>query len=568
MSKYSRWASITVLCTMIAAVGTANVILPARAQPASRVFQETGHSIKGRFLEYWEQHGGISQQGYPISKEMQERSDTDGKTYLVQYMERAVFELHPENRPPYDVLLSLVGMFEYQGKYPKGAPNQRPNTDPGTIRFSETGKSLGGGFLKYWQSHGGLAQQGYPISDEFTEASKLNGKPYTVQYFQRAVFEYHLENLGTPYEVLLSQLGTFRYHETRDGLIIPQRPGRFQHGSQGSEDYLIWGETAVNPKGYNEPGSTDIWGIELRSKRPLPVTNQPGDQVSPSISGSTVVWVEEGTNCASNCRYDIMGKDLRTGETFTVVTGPGRRTYPVIAGRKIAWGENDQTTNRLMLKDLDTGETTIITSASAQERGEFYFPQLSEEYLVWLDLMYTIPDPRYGPIYTYTLRAYDLKTREARTVLSDWVQTPGRIPVLSLSGHKVVWDSPHLRFADLQTGETADLTAFNEWAFDPIIRGDTVFWISYYGELTSMKLPDRAPVVLVRDVSPGSRPTIAGDWLVWQTSTGRLSVARLAALLANPPTPIPTPVPTRPGLLPTPIGTLQPDLTPIPSPAR
>ena len=67
-----------------------------------------------------------------------------------------------------------------------------------------------GKFLAYWQSHGGLAQQGYPISEEFLETSALNGLPYTVQYFERAVFEYHPEN-QPPYNVLLSQLGTFQY---------------------------------------------------------------------------------------------------------------------------------------------------------------------------------------------------------------------------------------------------------------------------------------------------------------------------------------------------------------------
>ncbi|HYP19541.1 MAG TPA: hypothetical protein VEY08_05650, partial [Chloroflexia bacterium] len=69
-------------------------------------------------------NGGLPQQGFPISEEMQERSDLDGKTYTVQYFERAVFELHPEEKPPYDVLLSLLGTFEYQRKYPNGAPGQ------------------------------------------------------------------------------------------------------------------------------------------------------------------------------------------------------------------------------------------------------------------------------------------------------------------------------------------------------------------------------------------------------------------------------------------------------------
>ena len=70
----------------------------------------------GKFLDYWEQHGGLAQQGYPISDEFQEKSDLDGKTYTVQYFERAVFELHPENQAPYDVLLSQLGTSEYKAK--------------------------------------------------------------------------------------------------------------------------------------------------------------------------------------------------------------------------------------------------------------------------------------------------------------------------------------------------------------------------------------------------------------------------------------------------------------------
>ena len=89
--------------------------------------------------------------------------------------------------------------------------------------FTETGRTASGEFLRYWQDHGGLAQQGYPISEEFTEVDALNGQPYTVQYFERAVFQWHPENAGTPFEVLLAQLGTFRYHARATGYfkILP-----------------------------------------------------------------------------------------------------------------------------------------------------------------------------------------------------------------------------------------------------------------------------------------------------------------------------------------------------------
>jgi len=195
------------------------------AQGGSRTFPETGKTVKGRFLEYWNTRGGLPQQGFPISEEMQEKSDTDGKTYTVQYFERAVFEMHPENQPPNDVLLSLLGNFLYKQKYPNGAPNQRTSTD-NPRKFNETGKTMGGKFRDYWEKNGGLAQQGFPISDEFQERSDLDGKTYTVQYFERAVFELHPENAGTQYEVLLSQLGTFRYRAKYPQVQATPSPSR------------------------------------------------------------------------------------------------------------------------------------------------------------------------------------------------------------------------------------------------------------------------------------------------------------------------------------------------------
>src|SRR5438105_1733893 len=54
--------------------------------------------------------------------------------------------------------------------------------------FPQTGKMISPLFQAYWSQHGGVAQQGYPISNGFAEVSDLNGKRYTVQYFERAVF--------------------------------------------------------------------------------------------------------------------------------------------------------------------------------------------------------------------------------------------------------------------------------------------------------------------------------------------------------------------------------------------
>ena len=52
-------------------------------------FPETGHAMKGWFLTFWKDNGGLTVFGYPLSEEVQE----NGR--VVQYFERARFELNP-----------------------------------------------------------------------------------------------------------------------------------------------------------------------------------------------------------------------------------------------------------------------------------------------------------------------------------------------------------------------------------------------------------------------------------------------------------------------------------------
>ncbi len=78
--------------------------------PDRRFFAEVGHGLKGEFKQYWDAHGGLPIFGFPISEEFEEKSATDGRTYIVQYFERNRFEYHPENKgTPQEVLLGLLG---------------------------------------------------------------------------------------------------------------------------------------------------------------------------------------------------------------------------------------------------------------------------------------------------------------------------------------------------------------------------------------------------------------------------------------------------------------------------
>ncbi|HEX8220471.1 MAG TPA: hypothetical protein VF914_14840 [Chloroflexia bacterium] len=211
----------------------------AQEQKGCQAFQETGKTACGKFLEYWKSHGGVQQQGFPISQQMQEKSDVDGKTYTVQYFERAVFELHPEKPAPYDVLLSLLGSMRYKEKYPSGAKELPDDAKAEAgMTFPETGKTIKGAFLQYWKDHGGLAQQGFPITNLVRETSELDGREYTMQYFERAVFELHPEN-KPPYNVLLSQLGAMRYKMKYAGTTTPPGATTLPEGNWGGEHLAI-----------------------------------------------------------------------------------------------------------------------------------------------------------------------------------------------------------------------------------------------------------------------------------------------------------------------------------------
>lgn len=181
--------------------------VPDPHNPNLTYFPLVGHTLGGGFRDYWQRHGGLAQFGYPLTQEFTETSPTDGRPYVTQYFERARFEYHPENRPPYDVLLGLLGRtitLNREGEPPfRQAPAQ---FGPGTLYFSATGHNMPPQFATYWQSHGGLPVYGYPISEAFQEISPTDGRPYLVQYFERNRLEYHPE-LPEPYRVSLGLLG-------------------------------------------------------------------------------------------------------------------------------------------------------------------------------------------------------------------------------------------------------------------------------------------------------------------------------------------------------------------------
>jgi peptidoglycan/xylan/chitin deacetylase (PgdA/CDA1 family) len=171
--------------------------------PAQRYFPETGYTVRGNFLQYWNRFGGLAVFGYPLSGEIK----GDGVT--IQHFERARFEYRPGSWPArYDIQLGLLGR-ELTAHRTNEAPFRpvQGQSDANCTFFPQTGHRLCHGFKGYWERFGGLAIYGYPISEEFREVNPDTGKTYVVQYFERQRFEWHPGEWPERYDVMLGRVG-------------------------------------------------------------------------------------------------------------------------------------------------------------------------------------------------------------------------------------------------------------------------------------------------------------------------------------------------------------------------
>lgn len=232
------------LNTYLAALVLPLLILTAVAVPApqalqaqtdERCFSETGFCISGPIRAYWEQNGGLAVFGLPIGPQ-QEMVGEDGQARQTQWFERHRLELHPENDPPYNVLLGRIGVerLAQQGRDWRTFPPLDPvNADAESCAFfAETEHIVCDEFLTAFRSYGlnfpntpgitreeSLALFGLPISQVMTET--IEGQEYQVQWFERARFELHPQN-DPPFNVLFGRLGAELNGAMRSGAAALQ----------------------------------------------------------------------------------------------------------------------------------------------------------------------------------------------------------------------------------------------------------------------------------------------------------------------------------------------------------
>jgi len=171
----------------------------AQAEEPYRYFAETGHIVRGQFLEFFDKYGGTRIFGYPLTEPFVENGLT------VQYFQNARFEAHPTNPAPYQVQLGLLGV---ELKY--GSASVAPPSSNSRSRhyFPETGHTVSYAFLDFFKVNGGIDVFGYPITEMHYERGRI------VQYFQRLKMEWHPEDRVTP--VQIGNLGQLYLNAYRD----------------------------------------------------------------------------------------------------------------------------------------------------------------------------------------------------------------------------------------------------------------------------------------------------------------------------------------------------------------
>jgi len=157
-----------------------------------RYFPETGHSVKGLFLQFYKAaKDPLLYYGYPITEQMVSK---DGKA--VQYFQRARFELTSNQ----SIQLTPLGSLTYKPSGPWTINN------PNACEAYPTGYSVCLGFLEFYKSNGSSKQFGNPISP-FDSSDNL-----IVQYFENTRFEWR----GDRQSVVISDLGRIYFDQLKE----------------------------------------------------------------------------------------------------------------------------------------------------------------------------------------------------------------------------------------------------------------------------------------------------------------------------------------------------------------
>jgi len=263
-----RWLATLLVAAIILGIGGQQTLAQTGQE---EYFEQTGHSVTGEFLDAYRRASNPAQlYGYPITDAFKDPT-TD---WLVQYFQKARFELHLGETGQQRFQLSPLGEYLYQA----GQPLAVPANSPACRTFEPGGFQVCYAFLDFFLSNGGEAQFGKPISN-----LELHEEVMT-QYFQRARFEWR-PSLPAGQRVVLSDLGThYFYARAEDPTRLRPDPG----------DDIIKGVLNLKASAYPNRAVTGRTGtqtvyIVVQDQRLLPIAGAQVKVVAHLPSGKDVL---------------------------------------------------------------------------------------------------------------------------------------------------------------------------------------------------------------------------------------------------------------------------------------
>ena len=178
---------------------------------------------------------------------------------------------------------------------------------------------ISGGFRTFWEQAGGLRQFGYPLTAEYTDVTPDG--IYTVQYFERARFEYHPAN-PPAYRVQLGRLGSELNGPPLSITEEPRAGCRFfaETGFNVCEPFIsAWEKPGTTPG----QGSIELYGLPLTPL--IAARDSEGNPVS-------VQWFERARfelHGANLVLFGLVGREKLALETEPEPTVPPTVLPPV-----------------------------------------------------------------------------------------------------------------------------------------------------------------------------------------------------------------------------------------------
>jgi len=307
---------------------------------------------------------------------------------------------------------------------------------------------------------------------------------------------------------------------------------REQLDPHASDRYLVWTERerSLKPEVNDLFDSSDIMGLDIQTGKPIAVSNAPGAQSEPAISGSMAVWQQTAADCVI-CDREIMAKDLTTDKVFAVAANTSTRNsndqaHPTVSGNYVAWLEMDDTSIAVVLKSLSSGKLSKVRSAGINSKVSFDRPVLSDQYLVWAEA--TVGQSAGGSL---AKQLYAYKLSDGKSI--GLVAQGDASTQYAVDGHNLVWTDAQLHLRNLETSNS--LVVAQGEIKSPFVSSNTLVWSEINPatgvfDLWGTGLNTLKPVPLVSDVKSELGATVVGDRLIWQSDG---SVSKGGGLVAS-----------------------------------